>query len=241
MPNHSKIEWTETTWNPVTGCDHVSDGCRNCYAERLAHRLHAMGNRRYANGFQLQTHPDLFDAPLRWRRPRMIFVNSMSDLFHEQLPFDAIVALFETMNLAYWHTFQILTKRTGRLLQLSDRLSWTSNIWMGVTVESDRYTHRIAALSRVPSAVRFVSFEPLLSGIDSDTSLTDIDWAIVGGESGPGARPIHHEWVTGIRGLCERDDVDFFFKQWGGTNKKRTGRKLEGRTWDSMPQVVGAV
>lgn len=212
--NRTRIEWTESTWNPITGCDHVSNGCDHCYAERLAARLNAMGNRRYANGFTLTVHPDLFRAPLQWKEPRTIFVNSMSDLFHESIPPEVIKQIFDTMNKATWHTFQILTKRPFELLRLAEELQWTPNIWMGVTVESYRYVHRIEALRNVPARVRFISFEPLLSAIPITTSLEGIHWAIVGGESGPGARPMDRKWVVGLRSLCRKHKTAFFFKQW---------------------------
>lgn len=235
--NRTRIEWTESTWNPITGCDHVSNGCDHCYAERLAARLNAMGNRRYANGFTLTVHPDLFRAPLQWKEPRTIFVNSMSDLFHESIPPEVIKQIFDTMNKATWHTFQILTKRPFELLRLAEELQWTPNIWMGVTVESYRYVHRIEALRNVPARVRFISFEPLLSAIPITTSLEGIHWAIVGGESGPGARPMDRKWVVGLRSLCRKHKTAFFFKQWGGVNKKAAGRTLQGKTYDEMPRV----
>ena len=238
MGAKTSIEWTQSTWNPITGCDHVSNGCDHCYAERMAKRLEAMGNRRYQNGFELTIHEDLFDVPLRWKEPRMIFVNSMSDLFHENVPFEAIKHIFHTMNRAEWHTFQLLTKRPMRLRQFADQLDWTENIWMGVTVESYRYTHRIDALLGTPAKIKFVSFEPLLSAIPPDTSLKGIDWAIVGGESGPGARPMEAEWATSLRTLCRRHRTAYFFKQWGGFNKKASGRVLDGQTWDEMPATV---
>lgn len=238
MASKTSIEWTEATWNPVTGCDHVSNGCDHCYAERMAKRLEAMGNRRYLNGFRLTVHEDLFEVPLHWREPRLIFVNSMSDLFHEEVPFTAIQQIFRTMNRAHWHTFQVLTKRPMRLRQLAERLNWTPNIWMGVTVESYRYTHRIEALRSTPAAIKFVSFEPLLSSIPPDTSLAGIDWAIVGGESGPHARPMLPEWATALRDLCRKYKTAYFFKQWGGFNKKAAGRILEGKTYDEMPSTV---
>jgi protein gp37 len=237
MAQKSNIEWTESTWNPVTGCDRVSNGCDHCYAERMSARLQAMGSGRYRNGFDLTIHEDLFETPLRWKQPRVIFVNSMSDLFHESIPAPAVKKIFATMNKASWHTFQILTKRPMHAMTLLDDLSWTPNIWMGVSVESYRYTHRIEALRRIPAKVRFVSFEPLLSAIPPVTSLEDIHWAIVGGESGPGARPIDPKWVKGLRSLCRKHGTAFFFKQWGGVNKKAAGRILEGRTWDEMPTV----
>ncbi len=238
MAQQTSIEWTESTWNPVTGCDRISHGCDHCYAERMALRLQAMGSRRYKDGFRLAIHEDLFDVPLRWREPRVIFVNSMSDLFHESVPAEVIKKIFHTMNQASWHTFQILTKRPFELVKLAEELNWTRNIWMGVTVESNRYVHRIEALRKVPAVVRFVSFEPLLSAISKTASLKGIHWAIVGGESGPGARPMDPKWVTGLRTLCRKHGTAFFFKQWGGLNKKATGRILDGRTWDEMPVAV---
>lgn len=236
----SAIEWTDSTWNPVTGCDKVSNGCDHCYAERMAKRLQAMGVERYTQGFRLRVHHDLIELPLQWKKPRTIFVNSMSDLFHEEVSDDVIHRVFDTMNRAHWHNFQLLTKRPFRMVKLAGELSWSPNIWMGVTVESQRYVNRIDALKRVPAAIRFVSFEPLLSAISEDTDLSEIHWAIIGGESGPGARPMSEEWVLGLRNLCRRYDTAFFFKQWGGVNKKKTGRVLEGRTWDEMPAAVEA-
>ncbi len=240
MSGRTTIEWTESTWNPVTGCDRISHGCDNCYAERLAARLHAMGNPRYKNVFKLTVHEDLFEVPLRWREPRVIFVNSMSDLFHEAIPRDAVKRIFKTMNAASWHTFQVLTKRPFELLKLAEELEWSRNIWIGTTVESYRYVHRIEALRKVPAAVRFISFEPLLSPIPMATSLVGIQWAIIGGESGPGARPMEKSWVTDLKKVCRKHGTAFFFKQWGGVNKKATGRELHGRTWDEMPAAPSA-
>jgi len=231
----SRIEWTDSTWNPITGCDKVSNGCEHCYAEVMAERLNAMGSPRYHNGFELTIHEELFDQPLRWKRPRKIFVNSMSDLFHEKVPLAVIEKIFDTMNKAHWHQFQILTKRATELLTYSTRLTWTPNIWMGVTIESARYLHRLKALARVPASVRFVSFEPLLSDIPLSTDLRGIDWAIVGGESGPQARSMDPQWVYHLKEICERDGVAFFFKQWGGIHKRETGRRLDGKTWDALP------
>jgi protein gp37 len=233
----SKIEWTDSTWNPTTGCSKVSNGCDHCYAEAMALRLKALGTRRYVHGFDLTIHEDLFELPLRWKKPRNIFVNSMSDLFHEDVPFPILQRIFETMNRAHWHNFQILTKRSMGLVKYADRLTWTPNIWIGVTVESDRYLHRLRALQSVPAVVRFVSFEPLLTSIPSNTDLSFIDWAIVGGESGTGARPMDPEWVAGVHGICQRDNVAFFFKQWGGFHKNAGGRLLDGREWDEMPTL----
>jgi protein gp37 len=233
--DHSTIEWTDATWNPVTGCTKISPGCKHCYAERLAERLQAMGNRRYTNGFSLTLHPDQIDLPLRWRQPRQIFVNSMSDLFHEAVPDDYIRRVFDVMVKARWHVFQVLTKRSGRLADLAGRLSWPSNVWQGVSVENADYVSRVADLVKVPAAVRFLSVEPLLGPID-DLPLKDIDWVIVGGESGHGHRPIQPEWVRAIRDQCADAGVAFFFKQWGGRTPKSGGRTLDGQEWSEMPR-----
>jgi protein gp37 len=237
MAGASTIEWTEATWNPVTGCSKISPGCKNCYAERLSRRLHAMGSKRYRNGFDITLQPDLLDLPLHWRQPRQIFVNSMSDLFHEDIPVEYLLRVFSTMQRAHWHTFQILTKRSQRLAEVSHLLQWPTNIWMGVSVESPQYYSRIHDLILVPAAVRFLSLEPILAPLP-DLPLRGIDWVIVGGESGPGARPMKSEWVREIRGCCRREEVPFFFKQWGGVRKKATGRKLDGRSYDEMPQAT---
>ncbi|MBE0536943.1 MAG: phage Gp37/Gp68 family protein [Phycisphaerae bacterium] len=234
MAQKSRIEWTGSTWNPVTGCTKISAGCRNCYAERMARRLQAIGNPNYANGFQVTLHPHILKMPLKWKQPRTIFVNSMSDLFHDEVASSFIAEVFDVMNQASQHTFQILTKRSERLLELSHRLRWAHNIWMGVTVENAECVFRIDDLRRTAAAVKFLSIEPLLGPIPS-LDLGGIDWVIVGGESGPGARPIRSEWVTEIRDRCLEAHVPFFFKQWGGINKKKSGRTLEGRTWDQMP------
>ena len=239
MANQSKIEWTEATWNPITGCSKVSAGCKNCYAERLAIRLQAMGNTRYRNGFKLTLHDDLIQLPKHWRDPRVIFVNSMSDLFHEQVPAEFIRRLFSTMRACPQHTFQILTKRSTRLRRLASQLDWPANVWMGVSVEDARVFSRVDDLRRVPAAIRFLSCEPLigsLAGID----LTGIDWVIVGGESGWGARPMKIEWIDEIFRACRKQKVPFFFKQWGGVRKDLTGRKLRGRTYDEMPAMAAA-
>jgi protein gp37 len=233
----SKIEWTETTWNPVTGCSKISDGCRNCYAERLAKRLHAMGNPRYKNGFKVTLHHDLLESPLKWKNQRLIFVNSMSDLFHEKVPLSFIASVFDVMSKADWHVFQVLTKRSRRLVELAEKLPWPQNVWVGVTVESQKYTSRISDLSKVPASVRFISIEPMLSSI-SRLALRNIDWAVVGGESGPGCREMRAEWVRSVRAQCHAAQVPFFFKQWGGVRKKSTGRLLDGQTWDGMPAVL---
>lgn len=239
MANQSNIEWTEATWNPITGCSKVSAGCKNCYAERLAIRLQAMGNPRYRNGFKLTLHDDLVELPKLWRDPRLIFVNSMSDLFHEQVPIEFVRRLFSTMRACPQHTFQILTKRSTRLRKVAVQLDWPANVWMGVSVEDARVFSRIDDLRRVPAVIRFLSCEPLigsLAGID----LTGIDWVIVGGESGWGARPMKIEWIDEIFRACRKQKVPFFFKQWGGVRKDLTGRMLRGRTYDEMPATVAA-
>ena len=234
MAAESNIEWTEYTWNPVTGCVKVSQGCKHCYAERMAKRLKAMGSARYEQGFLPTLHEDLLDAPRRWKKPRVVFVNSMSDLFQDDVPASFIVRVFETMRDCPQHTFQILTKRSERLVTLAPRLIWPRNVWMGVSVEDQRVVHRVRDLSRVPAAVRFLSCEPLIGPLDR-LPLKAIDWVIVGGESGPGARPMKQAWVESIRHQCDQSQVAFFFKQWGGVRKDRTGRELDGRTYDDMP------
>lgn len=233
---NSRIEWTQMTWNPVTGCTKVSQGCKHCYAERMAKRLEAMGNPRYANGFNVTLHPDLLELPLRWKQPRIIFVNSMSDLFHEKVPLEYIERVFDTMNRCPQHTFQILTKRSARLAQVAHELIWTTNVWMGVSVEDERVIQRIGDLQRVPAEVRFLSCEPLIGSLEN-LPLRGIHWVIVGGESGPYARPMKSEWVTSIFRQCREARVPFFFKQWGGVRKDLTGRELNGRTYDEMPPV----
>lgn len=237
MADHSGIEWTEATWNPVTGCSKVSPGCRFCYAERLAKRLRAMGQPRYRNGFAVTLQPDTLTLPLRWRTPRLIFVNSMSDLFHRAVPTEYIQQVFATMQEASWHSFQVLTKRAERLADVASQLPWPANVWMGVSVESADYTWRIRHLQRVPAAVRFLSVEPLLGPIRR-LPLAGIRWVIVGGESGPGARPMKATWVRSLRDQCAAHQVPFFFKQWGGVWKKRHGRELDGRTWDELPMLT---
>jgi len=230
----SSIEWTQATWNPVTGCTKISRGCANCYAERLAMRLKAMGNARYRNGFAVTVHPDLLDLPLRWSKPRMIFVNSMSDIFHDEIPDDFIYAVFATMNKAKMHTFQVLTKRPERVARMAVNLPWLENIWLGATIESNEVVDRIEILQNIPATVRFLSIEPLLGPINN-LPLEGIHWVIVGGESGPHAREMKGEWVRNIRAQCLSRRVPFFFKQWGGVNKKANGRLLDGRTWDQVP------
>jgi protein gp37 len=235
--DQSAIEWTDATWNPVTGCTKISPGCKNCYAERLAARLHAMGNPRYRNGFKVTLHPDQLTLPLRWREPRRIFVNSMSDLFHERVPEEFIRRAFEVMAEAQWHVFQVLTKRSRRLAELAPRLPWPSNVWQGVSVENTRYTSRVADLVKGPAAVRFLSIEPLLGPI-SELPLDGVHWVIVGGESGPGYRRVREEWVRDIRDQCHRAGVAFFFKQWGGARPKAGGRRLDGQEWSGMPSPL---
>lgn len=234
MATKSKIEWTESTWNPLTGCNKISPGCKFCYAERMAKRLKAMGQENYKNGFKLTLHEDVLEAPLKLKKPKMIFVNSMSDLFHEKVPFEFINKTFAIMREANWHIFQLLTKRSTRLLELNKYINWPKNVWMGVSVENEDYKYRIDNLSLTSAQIKFISFEPLLGPI-MNLNLTYIDWVIVGGESGPGARPIDINWITDIRGQCTDAKVPFFFKQWGGVFKKKNGRTLENRTWDEMP------
>jgi len=238
MAIKSSIEWTESTWNPLTGCTKVSLGCKNCYAEQMARRLKAMGSPNYANGFQLTFHDDVLSAPLRWKKPRMVFVNSMSDLFHENVPLEFIRRVFDIMKRGAHHQFQILTKRAGRLMELNSSLVWPDNVWMGVTVESAAYVGRIQCLRRTGAKVKFLSLEPLLGPV-TNLDLTGIDWVIVGGESGHRARPMSPEWVIAIRDQCLEEGVPFFFKQWGGRSKKKAGRTLDGRTWDQMPCSQG--
>lgn len=239
MGVNSSIEWTEATWNPVTGCTKISPGCTNCYAERLSYRLKAMGQPNYTNGFRLTMQPRMLELPLRWKTPQTIFVNSMSDLFHRDVTTDYIMRVFDVMRRAHWHRFQVLTKRSLRLARLSAQIDWPDNVWMGVSVENNAYTYRIDHLRQTGAHVKFLSLEPLLGPLPQ-LNLQGINWAIVGGESGPGARPMEADWVVDLRNQCQRAGVPFFFKQWGGTNKRRTGRMLENRTWDDMP-VVAAV
>lgn len=230
----SKIEWTEATWNPMTGCSKHSLGCQNCYAERMAKRLQAMGQQNYVNGFIPTFHEHMLNRPLFMKKPKMIFVNSMSDTFHDEYSDKEILKVFQIMNQAYWHTFQVLTKRSDRLLALSTKIKWTRNIWMGVTVENTSTRYRIEDLRLSNVYIKFLSIEPLLGRVRA-LNLNNIDWVIVGGESGPNARPIKEEWVLEIRDACNKENVPFFFKQWGGKNKKKTGRLLENRIWDEMP------
>jgi protein gp37 len=239
MGTKSTIEWTESTWNPVTGCTKISPGCDHCYAERLALRLQAMGQPNYANGFKLKLQERMLELPLRWKLPQVIFVNSMSDLFHKDVPTEYIHRVFDVMNRASRHRFQVLTKRSLRLMRLSTALNWQPHIWMGVSVENQTYTFRIDHLRETQAHVKFLSLEPLLGPLPN-LNLEGIDWVIVGGESGPSARAMRTEWVLDIRDQCQAADVPFFFKQWGGPNKKKTGRILENKTWDEMPRAVAA-
>jgi len=239
MALKSKIEWTENTWNPVTGCTKISDGCQNCYAYKMALRLQKMHNQKYKNGFDVTLHETCLSEPQTWKKPSMIFVNSMSDLFHDAIPLEYIQRVFQVMNNTPQHVFQILTKRAERLLDVAPKLNWTSNIWQGVTVESFKYTKRIDLLRNTPAHIKFISFEPLISDVGL-LNLNGIDWAIVGGESGPKCRPVQEEWILQIKQQCEEQDTLFYFKQWGGTNKKKHGRELLGKTWDATPQYTSA-
>ena len=234
MAQKSGIEWTERTWNPVTGCTKVSEGCRHCYAERMSLRLRSMGLGKYERGFQLTVHSATLADPFKWKNPNLVFVNSMSDLFHKRVPDGFIRSVFDTMNRTKRHTYQVLTKRPARAVSLNRKLDWTSNIWLGTSVESVRWLQRVEILRESCANVKFLSLEPLLGPLPS-LSLDGMDWVIVGGESGPRARPMNADWVREIRSNCIENDVPFFFKQWGGTNKKKSGRLLDGRTWDEMP------
>jgi protein gp37 len=241
----SAIEWTEVTWNPTTGCDRTSPGCDNCYALTLAKRLKAMGQAKYQNdgdpltsgpGFALTVHENTLDIPRTWAAPRTVFVNSMSDLFHPDVPEDFIARVFRTMRETPQHQYQVLTKRSKRLASLAESIDWPPNVWMGVSVENQKYAFRVKHLAEVPAAIRFVSAEPLLGPVELD--LSAIDWVIAGGESGGGARPMESDWVRGVRDQCRVAEVAFFFKQWGGRHPKAGGRELDGRTWDQYPAVA---
>lgn len=237
MSDNSTIEWTDATWNPVTGCTQVGPGCDHCYALRFAERWRGVAGHAYEQGFDLKLWPERLEAPLLWRRPRRIFVNSMSDLFHKDVPDDFIRQVFDVMGRADWHTFQVLTKRSSRLASLGQTLPWRPNIWAGVSVELDHMTGRVDHLRRTPAQVRFISAEPLLGPLPS-LDLTDIHWVITGGESGPGARPCDAAWVRDLRDRCQGKGTAFFHKQWGGRNPKSGGRQLDGRTWDEMPVAL---
>lgn len=230
----SLIEWTDSTWNPVTGCTKISAGCKHCYAQRMAKRLQAMGQPNYRNGFELTMHDHMVDLPKSWKKPKRIFVNSMSDLFHADVPLEFILRVFETMREANWHQYQVLTKRADRLEELNSELPWADQIWMGTSVENDKVRWRIDCLRNTSAAVKFLSLEPLIGAL-KDLDLTGIDWVIVGGESGAGARPMNPEWARDLRDQCQEQGVAFFFKQWGGVQKSKHGRELDGRTWDEYP------
>ena len=237
MASKSSIEWTEYTWNPVTGCTKVSPGCLNCYAERMAKRLQAMGLPNYKTGFKLALHDNVLRAPLEWKKPSMVFVNSMSDLFHEKVPLEFITKVFNVMQEASQHQFQILTKRAERLAEVTPYINWPENVWMGVSIENSKYTFRADYLKMTGAFIKFLSIEPMLGSVP-EIDLNGIGWVIVGGESGPKARPMQYEWVTNIRNQCINANVPFFFKQWGGINKKKAGRLLDGKTWNQMPSVL---
>ena len=235
MSTHSAIEWTETTWNPVTGCTKISHGCKFCYVERLSKRLRLMGVDKYRDGFSISIHKSTLKDPLKWRKPRLVFVNSMSDLFHKSVPLAFIKSVFEVMNRASQHTFQVLTKRPSRVAKADAQLNWTPNIWLGTSIESERWLGRLTWLKQTSARTKFLSLEPLLGPLP-DIQFEGIDWVIVGGESGPGARPMEADWVRELRDNCVQHGVPFFFKQWGGVFKKRTGRTLDNKTWDQMPE-----
>jgi len=235
MSTHSGIEWTDSTWNPVTGCTKISHGCKNCYAERMSKRLQAAGVRKYQNGFRATVHPDTLKEPARWKKPKMVFVNSMSDLFHNSVPTGFILSVFQSMNQSPQHIFQVLTKRPNRVAKMNSKLLWTPNIWMGTSIESERWQGRIDDLKDLDAHVKFLSLEPLLGPLPN-LDFDGIDWVIVGGESGPKARPMHAEWVREIRDKCVEKKIPFFFKQWGGVFKKRTGRTLDGKIWNQFPE-----
>lgn len=237
MSDKSHIEWTNATWNPVTGCTKVSAGCKHCYAERFAERFRGVEGHPFEQGFDIRLWPERLELPLSWREPRMIFVNSMSDLFHERIPLDFVRRVFDTMRRAEWHTFQVLTKRASRLSELEREIEWPENVWIGVSVEDMRVADRVDHLRRVDSAVRFLSCEPLLGSL-ADLDLEGMQWVIVGGESGPGAREMKVEWVKELRAACRRHHIPFFFKQWGGPVKSRTGRELDGRVYNEFPRTA---
>lgn len=237
MAEHTTIEWTDATWNPVRGCTKISPGCKHCYAERFAERFRGVKGHPFEQGFDLRLIPGKIGEPLRWKSPQRIFVNSMSDLFHDNIPLDYIKRVFAVMNQAGWHQYQVLTKRAERLEAVASELPWAPHIWMGVSVENGDYLWRIDHLRRTKAYIKFLSIEPLLGPLGK-INLCGIDWVIVGGESGPGARPLQADWVADVRDQCQRAGVAFFFKQWGGFQKKRHGRELDGRTWDEMPALV---
>lgn len=237
MSKDTSIEWTDSTWNPVTGCTKVGPGCEHCYAERMAKRLKAMGQIKYANGFTPTIHEQALSEPLQWKTSQMIFVCSMGDLFHSDVPLEFILRVFEVMRQASWHRFQVLTKRSKRLLKLSENIDWPTNVWMGVSIENEDYLFRAEELRQSDAVRKFISFEPLLGPL-LKLNLEKIDWVIVGGESGPGARLMREEWVVSIKDQCLAANIPFFFKQWGGVRRKDKGRELEGRTWDQFPSEM---
>lgn len=232
----TNIEWTEMTWNPTTGCDKISAGCKFCYAEIMSKRLKAMGLEKYKDNFKVRTHESALATPYTWKSSKVVFVNSMSDLFHKDIPLEFIQKVFKVMNDNPQHVFQILTKRAERLLELHKKLKWSHNIWMGVSVENELVKNRIDFLSQTDARVKFLSCEPLIGALPN-LNLDNIDWVIVGGESGHKPRPMDAEWVLDIQQQCKKNDVAFFFKQWGGKNKKANGRVLNGRTYDEMPEI----
>lgn len=236
----SSIEWTEMTWNPTTGCDKVSAGCKFCYAEVMTRRLHAMGIEKYKDGFKVRVHEDALHIPYSWKGSKIVFVNSMSDLFHPEVPLEFIRKVFEVMNNTPQHTYQVLTKRAERLFELHDKLNWTNNIWMGVSVENEKVKNRIDFLRETNAKTKFLSCEPLIGPLPN-MDLTNIDWVIVGGESGRKSRPMDELWVWDIKDQCREQEVAFFFKQWGGVNKKKSGRELAGMTYDEMPSRIAAI
>ena len=236
MPK-TKIEWTEHSWNFLTGCDKVSPGCQHCYAEIMSRRLKAMGQEKYVNGFELNIHPESFELPLKWKKPRLIFVNSMSDFFHPKVPLDVIQKTLSIMEKAHWHQFQVLTKRSKRLVSLDSQIVWPSNVWMGVSIENSHFIQRLDDLKNCSARVKFLSLEPLLGPLP-DLKLDGIDWVIAGGESGTRSREIKGEWVSEIRDQCVDQGVPFFFKHWGGRNKKKAGNILDGEVWVQMPELV---
>lgn len=235
--SHSSIEWTEMTWNPTTGCNKISAGCKFCYAEIMSRRLKAMGIEKYRDGFELRLHEEALLVPYTWKKPKLVFVNSMSDLFHKEVPLSFIKKVFKVMNDNSQHTFQVLTKRSDLLLKYDKYLDWTPNIWMGVSVENEKVAHRIDDLRKTHAQTKFLSLEPLIGPLHH-LNLKKINWVIVGGESGPGARPLQKTWVLNILRQCDKADAAFFFKQWGGVRKKESGRILNGRTYDEMPDVI---
>lgn len=239
MSEHSRIEWTSASWNPATGCDQVSPGCAHCYAKTFAERFRGVAGHPYEQGFDLRLWPERLELPLRWRKPKLVFVNSMSDLFHECIPVDYVQAVFDVMRRADHHVFQVLTKRHERLAELAPLLPWPENVWIGVSIENRRFVHRADFLREVPAAVRFISAEPLLGPLDG-LDITGIDWLIAGGESGPGHRRVECDWVRELRDRCAAEGVAFFFKQWGGRTAKTGGRELDGQTWDEMPTARGS-